>query len=123
MLLLADVGKRGLCFEAKERLKSISRGQVRDISAFKDEIVSLVSMNGGKLSLDHFAFSDEKAFRKHFCLIKYGYPKLHSLIQEMGNLFLEGDGPKKFVYMKNADDLDVSIDISKTDKKRKRENS
>ena len=58
-----DVDKHGLCFEAKG-VNSTSPGQTEDISAFKDEILRLVSMNGGKLPLGHLASYYERDFKK-----------------------------------------------------------
>jgi len=139
-LLLADVDKHGLCFEAKgvnstspgqtdkhglcfeaKGVNSTSPGQTEDISVFKDEILRLVSMNGGKLPLGYLASYYERAFKKRLCLVKYGYRKLQSLIQEMGDLCMEGDGQKKYVYIKIADTLNISINSNEN--KRKRENS
>jgi len=112
--------KHGLCFEAKG-VNSTSPGQTEDISVFKDEILRLVSMNGGKLPLGYLASYYERAFKKRLCLVKYGYRKLQSLIQEMGDLCMEGDGQKKYVYIKIADTLNISINTNEN--KRKRENS
>ena len=58
-----DVNKHGLCFKEK-RVNSTSPGQTEDISAFKDEILRLVSMNGGKLPLGHIASCYERALKK-----------------------------------------------------------
>jgi len=115
-----DVDKHGLCIEAKG-VNSTSPGQTEDISVFKDEILRLVSMNGGKLPLGYLASYYERAFKKRLCLVKYGYRKLQSLIQEMGDLCMEGDGQKKYVYIKIADTLNISINSNEN--KRKRENS
>jgi len=94
-----DVDKQGLCSEEKI-IDSKPPSQTEDINAFKDEIVRVVSMNGGKLCLERIASSYEKAFGKKICLVKYGSRKLLPIIQEIGDLCIEGDGRKRSVYVK-----------------------
>lgn len=111
-----DVDKQGLCSEEKG-VNSKSSRQTEDINALKEDILRVVSMNGGKLRLGDVASSYERAFKKKICLVKYGYQKLYSIIQEIGDLCIEGDGGKRSVYIKVADNLDISIDTNANKRK------
>lgn len=106
-----DVDKQGLPSEEKG-VNSKSSGQTLDVNTLKDEILRVVSMNGGKVPFGDIGASYGKAFGKNFCLEKYGYRHLRSIIQEMGDLCLEGDGEKKSVYIKVPNNLDISIDTN-----------
>ncbi|KAJ0973837.1 hypothetical protein J5N97_015802 [Dioscorea zingiberensis] len=109
----------------KSGLEDLSWVQPGDIQGLKGQIVRLLEMSGGSMLLVRIPTEYLKIFGRPLYMAEYGACKLVNLIRKMGDAFLVvGKGPKKWVCLRNSEDLQIkkhqsTPTILRNDKKEK----
>ncbi|XP_077211444.1 putative endonuclease or glycosyl hydrolase [Tasmannia lanceolata] len=76
--------------------------QPGDLQGLKGQIVKLVELSGGSLSLVRVPSEYQKLFGRPLYILEYGESKLRNLLKKMADkLTVEGKGNKKFVCLRN----------------------
>ncbi|XP_039115147.1 LOW QUALITY PROTEIN: uncharacterized protein LOC120250397 [Dioscorea cayenensis subsp. rotundata] len=89
-------------------MEDLSWVQPGDIQGLKGQIFRLLEMSGGTMPLVRIPSEYLKIFGRPLYMAEYGAYKLVNLIRKMGDCFLVvGKGPKKWVCLRNPEDLQL----------------
>ncbi|KAH9299349.1 hypothetical protein KI387_031031, partial [Taxus chinensis] len=78
-----------------------SNMNLHGINVVKNELLTLLHMNKGSIMVSKIASCHDKAFKKQFCLEKYGY-NLKRLLEEMkDDIYLTGEEEGKCLWLQS----------------------
>ncbi|KAI3982109.1 hypothetical protein MKX01_019015 [Papaver californicum] len=84
-----------------------------DIISLKGQLVKLLELSGGCLTLFRFAGEYNKIFGRPLNMAEYGVNKLGNLLQKMlDTITVEGEGLKRYVYLRNANARHENVENS-----------
>ncbi|KAL8139308.1 hypothetical protein V2J09_005329 [Rumex salicifolius] len=77
--------------------------QPGDINGLKGQLVKLLEISGGCMTLTRIPAEYQKCFGRPLYMSEYGASKLIVLLKRMSDVIsVDGRGPKKFVYLRNT---------------------
>ncbi|RZC61947.1 hypothetical protein C5167_023705 [Papaver somniferum] len=87
--------------------------QHRDIINLKGQLVKLLELSEGCLPLGRVHGDYHKIFGQQLCMAEYGVSKLVNLLMKMSDIMtVEGEGNKKYVYLRKANDRHEKVENS-----------
>ncbi|CAI9781868.1 unnamed protein product [Fraxinus pennsylvanica] len=87
----------------KTRVQSGDLKQLGDLNVLKGQLVKLLELSGGCLSLFRLPGEYSKMYKKSLCLSEYGASKLVKLLKKMDDLMIvEGVDKERVVYLCNS---------------------
>ncbi|KAI3849588.1 hypothetical protein MKX03_010791 [Papaver bracteatum] len=87
--------------------------QHRDIINLKGQLVKLLELSEGCLPLGRVPGDYHKIFGQQLCMAEYGVSKLVNLLKKMSDIMtVEGEGGKKYVYLRKANDGHEKVENS-----------
>ncbi|KAI3955559.1 hypothetical protein MKW92_015238 [Papaver armeniacum] len=82
-----------------------------DIISLKGQLVKLLELSGGCLTLSRFSGEYHNIFGQQLCMAEYGENKLVNLLKKMADtVTVEGEGQEKHVYPRNANDRHKKVE-------------
>ncbi|KAI3955563.1 hypothetical protein MKW92_015242 [Papaver armeniacum] len=84
-----------------------------DIINLKGQLVKLLELSEGCLPLVRVPGNYHKIFGQQLCMAEYGVNKLVNLLKKMSDtMTVEGEGEKKYVYLRKANDRHEKVENS-----------